>query len=443
MKTSWPAKGSRSRAVNVQQSEGGSTLLVTMITCVLVGTVLCSYLVLITHRNTSAMRAMAWNTAIPVLEAGIEEALTHLHNDSNSPTANNWQNDTVDGQPVYWKRRDFPDGSYFMVTNVNIYSPAPKILSAGYVPSPLRTNEYISRLVEVTATNPPSAFNYAIAANNPVKLSGNAVVDGFNSSGFPDAMTAYATATNRNANGGIATNSRQTPAISVGTAYVFGRAVTGPGGTVATAGGAVGDADWNANHTGLDPEYFEDNMNVDFQDNSAPQGAFASVTATPGGGSNITYLTYSSSTYIYKTDSLVSNDKTKPVIVTGNATLWVQNNLSVSGSGYIYIAPGASLTLYVGGTASISGGGIVNATGLPQNFTYLGLPSNKVLNYSGAANFIGTINAPRADFAISGGSSVYGAVICNSFSSTGGSSVHYDQSVRGGGIFLITSWVEK
>src|SRR5436190_7389782 len=109
----------RSPSVTHSAQATGSTLLITMITCVLVGTVLCSYLMLITHRNTSAMRAMAWNTAIPVLEAGIEEALTHLHKDSNSPTANNWQNDTVDGQPVYWKRRDFADGSYFMVTNVN------------------------------------------------------------------------------------------------------------------------------------------------------------------------------------------------------------------------------------------------------------------------------------------------------------------------------------
>ena len=131
------------------------------------------------------------------------------------------------------------------------------------------------------------------------------------------------------------------------------------------------------------------------------------------------------------------------MIVTGNVTLWVQNSLAVSGSGYIYIAPGASLTLYVGGTASISGGGVVNGTGLPQNFSYYGLPSNKTLNYSGAANFVGTINAPRADFALSGGASVYGAIICNTFNLSGGSSVHYDQSVRGGGIFLITSWVEK
>jgi len=51
-------------------------------------------------------------------------------------------------------------------------------------------------------------------------LSGNAVVDGFSSAGFSSAMSAYNTPTNRNSNGGIATNSRQIKAIDVGTAEI-------------------------------------------------------------------------------------------------------------------------------------------------------------------------------------------------------------------------------
>ena len=110
------------------------------------------------------MRALAWNTAMPVLEAGIEEALTHLNRDSNSPTANYWTADQVNGQAVYWKYRALPDGSYFYVTNFNVASPSPIIQSAGYVRSPLSDNQYISRVVQVTATNPPSLFGRAIAA---------------------------------------------------------------------------------------------------------------------------------------------------------------------------------------------------------------------------------------------------------------------------------------
>src|ERR1041385_2005081 len=98
-----PIPRTRKSAVPLSRAEAASTLLITMITCGLLGTVLCSYLVLITHRNTSAMRAMAWNSAIPVLEAGIEEALTHLHDDKGNPTANQWSQDAVNGQTVYWK----------------------------------------------------------------------------------------------------------------------------------------------------------------------------------------------------------------------------------------------------------------------------------------------------------------------------------------------------
>src|SRR5262245_10870280 len=105
-----------------RQSNQGSALILTIITGTLIGTVLCSYLVLISNRNEGAMRSMAWNSAIPVLEAGIEEALSHLQKDDKRPTANFWQQ--VDGQSAYWKYRSFSDGSYFFVTNFDVTSPS-------------------------------------------------------------------------------------------------------------------------------------------------------------------------------------------------------------------------------------------------------------------------------------------------------------------------------
>ena len=109
----------------------GSTLVVTIVTASLIGTVLCSYLVLVTNRNQATMRDAAWNTAIPVLEAGIEEALTHLRLDTNDPTANQWTASLVNGKTVYWKSNGLPDGSYFFVTNLEVTSSAPLIASTG------------------------------------------------------------------------------------------------------------------------------------------------------------------------------------------------------------------------------------------------------------------------------------------------------------------------
>ena len=416
--------------------EQGSTLVLTVIISALLGSVLCSYLVLVSSRNENSMRALAWNSAIPVLEAGIEEALTHLHEDQSNPGGNHWAPAFVNGQKVFWKKRTLPDGSYYCVTNMNVGSTTPLIFSAGYVPSPLKTNQYISRLVRVTTTNPPSMFHYAIASAGPILMSGSAVVDGYNS-----GLGPYG-AGNRNATGSIATDSQQQGSINVGSAHIYGHAVTGPGGTVAVNGGSVGDLTWNQD---IQAGWTNDNMNVSFQSNSPPTGDITSVTTTRVGTSNITYLT--GSTAVYKTDTFVSNSTNRPMVVTGHATLWVTGDFTVSGGGYVYIAPGASLNLYVGGRANMSGGGVVNGsgpdgTGLPANFSYFGLSSNSLMQYSGLADLIGTINAPQAAVKITGGASLYGAIICNSFNSNGTSGVHYDQTLAGGGIFLVTSWRE-
>jgi hypothetical protein len=420
-----------------KSQNSGSTLVITVVMSALIGSVLCSYLVLISNRNQITMRALAWNAAIPVLEAGIEEALTHLHEDKN-PIANRWSGQMVKGKKIYWKRRDFSDGSYFYVTNMNVGSTTPTIYAAGYVKAPMQNNEYISRLVMVTTTNPPSFFSKAISANGSIKLSGAAVVDGYNSSRGPYSLT------NRNASGGVYTSSQAPKAIDVGSAHIYGMAVTGPGGTVSVADGSVGDLDQTY---GKQYGWVNDNMNVTFQENVPPTGQIITPTPTRIGPSNVIYLDQDSSKVIYKVDSLISNSDKKPIIVTGNSTLFVSGDFIVNGTGYVYIAPGASLKLYVGGKGSISGGGVVNdstggGAGLPGNFSYYGLPTSKSLVYSGQADFVGTINAPQAAVNVSGGSSVFGAIICDTFTSSGGSGVHYDEGLGGGGLLTVTSWRE-
>jgi hypothetical protein len=417
----------------VRKSRNGSVLVLSLLTCTLVGLALGSCLVLIANRNLTAMRATAWNTAIPVLEAGIEEALTHLHHDSNNPTANDWTAGVVDGKPVYWKHREFPDGSHYYVTNFGFGSSSPVIHSAGYVPSPLSEDQYISRLVAVGTTNPPSLFNYAIAANGPVKLSGSAVVDGYDSS-----IGNYDPVTNRMANGGIATNSKLPKAIDVGSAHLYGKAVTGPGGTVSVSGGSIGDLSWES---GIQPgDWVNNDMNVQFQPNSppAPIGTDFPEYETVG-TTNFTYLGSGS----YTMDEFISNHQTRPMVITGKATLYVKNNFTVSGLGGVYVESGASLKLYVGGTASIGGDGVVNRFGSPANFSFFGLPTCTSVILSGWGNLVGTINAPQADFKATGTGSIFGAVICNTFTSSGTTGVHYDQAAGYQGIFLVTSWQEQ
>jgi hypothetical protein len=418
-----------------KKAADGSVLFIAIMAALLIAIVLASYLTLVSNRSSLSHRSLAWNSAVPVAEAGIEEALTHLNVDKNAPTTNGWSSNSVSGQTVYWKRREFADGSYVCVTNFNVTSTTPSVYARGFAPSPLRPGEYISRLLCATATNPPNLFNKSVAANGVVTLSGGAVVDAYDSSLGP-----YNTTNNRSANGGIATNFRGLQGIKVGTAHVYGTVATGAGGTVSISGGAVGDVSWNTSNTGIEPGYSTTDMNVAFPTNQPPSGGpWLAPPVISAGGSNITSLAISGTNQM---DSFTSSDSTKPMIVTGNCTLYVTGDFTVSGSGYVYIAPGASLTVIVGGKFVVSGGGVVNATQSPSKFSFIGLSTCNTCTYSGSASFIGTINAPQALVTVSGGADVYGAVIGNSFTSSGGSGVHYDSSLGGGKLLVLTSWRE-
>ena len=230
-----------------KRRDQGSVLAVTLIACLVIATALASYLVLISNRYTMTVRSMEWNAAMPILEAGVEEALTHLVCDTNSTTDNGWTTDTVAGQAVVKKQRDFADGSYALVRIADAGSTNPTIYSTGFVPAPLEQG-YISRTVKVT-TERPKVFSAAIAANERITLSGtNSIVDSYNS-----CLGAYSTNSNGlGTNGSIATNLKTAGAIKVGTANVYGMVTTGPGGTVTyTDPGGVGDAAWHASSSGI------------------------------------------------------------------------------------------------------------------------------------------------------------------------------------------------
>src|SRR4051812_27910324 len=72
-------------------------LLVTLFLAAAIGLVLVSMLSLINSQNQAVARSQAWNQCIPVLEAGVEEALAHLNNKKETSLAvNGWtQNGAV------------------------------------------------------------------------------------------------------------------------------------------------------------------------------------------------------------------------------------------------------------------------------------------------------------------------------------------------------------
>jgi len=361
--------------------------------------------------------------------------MTHLHEDT-TPGANGWTLATIGGVSVYTKQRTFADGSYFTVQIYGATGTSPLIYSQGYVRSPFKANQYISRSVQVTTTNPANIFTKALAATGAISFNGNGTyVDSYDSRIGP-----YNILTNRGAAADIATDSTATPAVNIGNGNIFGKAATGPGGSISVSGGAIGDVAWNISSSGAEPGWTNNNIAVQFPSNSPPTsyGSYSTVpSATTVGGTNAIYMPTGS-----YTTTLGFGSSGTPLIITGNVTLVDTGDFTVSGGGSVIIMPGASLRLYVGGSAIIGGNGVVNNPGYAANFSVIGLPTCTQVKYSGGSAFNGTVNAPQADITITGGGAAVGALIGKTVTVNGGGSLHYDVSLAAQGSLVATGWKE-
>src|SRR5437667_671628 len=279
--------------IRTQSQTQGSVLLVSLLTAAVIGTALGSYLTLISNQNQSVFRSMTWNEAIPVAEAGIEEALTQIHYYSTTNFSANW---TWGLDGCYHKKRSVgTDGAYYDVA-VKLVEP-PVITSTAYVRTPLtpssafgmilgtvnssRTSSpYVKRRIHVNTAG-GSAHGAAVVSKGPIYLSGNNVtIDSFISTDprySTNGMYTAALARDHgdvitNGKDGVTSNGKPLYALDVGDADIKGHVTTGPSGTVnLTSGGSVGDSAWvNAATQGVKPGWQANDGNVDIQNVDPP-----------------------------------------------------------------------------------------------------------------------------------------------------------------------------
>src|SRR5436190_14469817 len=127
-------------------NENGGVLLVVLICSMVMGITLGSYLKFTGTQSRSIQKSQAWNAAIPVAEAGIEEALAHI-NDSVIGT-----NFALHGWTVVsnqFQRSGTIDGGRYTVRITT--DRFPTITSVGWASGEKGTNEY-RRTVKVTTT---------------------------------------------------------------------------------------------------------------------------------------------------------------------------------------------------------------------------------------------------------------------------------------------------
>jgi len=410
--------------LRISRNQAGA-LLMTVVIIFLIALTLVAYLTWSDTETRLETRSLLWNSALPLAEAGIEEALAHLNADSDR-AANGW---TLSGGS-YSKQRTIGDGYFLVRMDANV---APTIISSGFVRVP-PGNTYISRTITIGCRRQGGGGS-VILSKSDINFSGGSIVDSF------DSRLGPYTALTRKDGAVVMSNSGAADSVHIGTATVYGKAATGPGGTVTTdSSGSLGDLAWHAAaKTGIEAGTTSADVAASFPSNSPPTGAFFTPSSGIVNGTNYTYALGSGT---YQTTKFTIGGGGS-AIVTGDVELYVTSDFTISGSGWMWLAPGASLKIYVNGKFTVSGGGIANGTGLAEKLSVLGLNGNTTCTYSGSSAFIGRINCPNAAVTVSGSGGFYGAMTGNTVTLSGGAGVHYDEALGGGTVrYVVDSWNE-
>jgi len=429
--------------------EAGSAIVLTLVIAGVIALTVAVYLSWANTQNTMAARSQCWNAALPVTEAGLEEALTQLHYTGVSNlSSNGW----TAGTNGWYFKQNYVDGRGYYVVNIRSIQ-LPVIVSTGYVPAPLSLANYVKRRVRVTTTG-GAPIAAAVVSKGAISLSGNNVtIDSFNSTD-PTASTngKWDPLKARDkgnvitmAHDGLTSNGKPLYALDIGDADIKGHVSVIPGATVnLTSGGSVGDLSWvNAGTQGIEAGWSATDANVGIDDVKPPfSGGYSTPVLTSG----------NKVPYNYVLDQSVNYQLSKlsgRVLVTGNATLWVTDDVSIGSGDFIEIAAGASLKLYVSApSASIAGQGVINDGGSANGFQYFGLPTNTSIDYKGNSAFYGIIYAPEAALKLGGGGTTdmdyTGSMTVASLAMNGHYHIHWDEGVQNllASAIIVSTWNE-
>jgi hypothetical protein len=268
-----------------------SALLVVMV----LGSIICLfvmyYLSLIQQQNTLSVRSQAWNIAIAVTEAGIEEGMQALNSDLNLSTSDGWY---PDGTGMYCRtnqdtalggnwytiavRKDYPVAfqhevtcrAYVTLPALALNSPSAFFAAYGVDLGP----GVVCRAVRVRCHGNP-LFLAAMVAKHKIDLKGNGILtDSFDSESLWKSYFGQYDATKFTPGdkGDIASNDGVVSTISVQNANVYGKAHVGAEGTVAVGSqGAVGSHAWqNAGNKGFQDGWVNQDANFTFPETSLP-----------------------------------------------------------------------------------------------------------------------------------------------------------------------------
>ena len=381
-------------------------------------------------------RSQAWNSALPLAEAGVEEAMAQLNPGAPHPivdrSANGW------GSPVSGSygpmSRTMDTGSYSVLYTTD---PQPIIYSTGYV-AIASLKSTIARGVRVTTTNIP-LFMVGMATKLNIDLKGNNVTaNSFDSMNPSLSTNGQYDPTKTSTNGDIASVAGL---VNVGNADIYGSLLLG-----STATDSI-------NNNGFVTGGVTNDFNVDFPDVILPQTTWLPATPLllPALIDGVLY------NYVFgPLGNLAGGD----YVINGlSGNLYVGTNTDVrlllngnASPGIVRVAgpgAGARLTIYMNGSTFTLGSQSDVDGGNAMNLSYFGTTNNTAITFSGNASFTGTIYAPEAAFTLGGGGSTtydfVGASVTQSVTMNGHFNFHFDENLLRNGPqlgYVATSWSE-
>ncbi len=295
-------------------SRKANQLATAMLVVLVLGGILClfvmSYLSLIQQQNTLSARSQAWNMAIAVTEAGIEEGLQALNSSGTPSSADGW---SCSGT-LYTRANSLGEGNSYTVS-IDVANPnRPQIVARAYVTLPalaagassfflaaagVNTDGscLVTRAVRVTCSkSAQSLFTAAMVSKHVIDLLGNGVAsDSFDSSNPAKSTNGkYDPNKYQGDFGDVATNDGII--VDVQNANIYGKLHTGAGGNYDMGpNGGVGTHAWQAAHGGgMQPGYFLQDANFTFPDTTLPNTA-GYLTPQPGDFVMTTYPVTSNS----------------------------------------------------------------------------------------------------------------------------------------------------
>jgi hypothetical protein len=419
-------------------------LVATLVLVAVISTVLVAVMAHVSQEHRMLARTATWNSALPVAEAALEEAMSHMAQvQLGTRAVNGW---TISGTNVARSRFWTNSNSRYSVA-ISSATP-PWIYSTGEVWN-ASANRFVQRRI-VARTRGETFFMKGISAKQTIDMSGQIVVDSFDSANPLYNTGGQYDVTKRKDGGDIGTNQNTPGAMTFGgQAQVHGDLATGPLGTVSVTGGNVkiGTSAFIAGGgSGLQTNMYTKDMNVSFSDVTLPYtNSLNNLNIFPPTVAPLPLYTLGGSDYHINSLSVPSG---RQILVTGgNARLVVTANINITGE--IVIQPGASLHIYLrSGTVYIAGNGLRNQPGLAYAFGVWCLPAVTTVTIAGNGEFTGTIYAPSAavtmDGSGGGGLDFSGALVARTFTGAGNFNFHFDEDLMNRGMrnLIIASWKE-